>query len=83
MRASSFSRWVVLKARDSHQTPEALMMGFQGNDPETIDTGTISSRYAAVLENRTLLLGGTRRIKFNMERDMVWRFDEVLKTHPL
>ncbi|KAG8903911.1 hypothetical protein FRB99_002568 [Tulasnella sp. 403] len=65
-----------------HQTPEALMMGFQGNDPETIDTGTIASRYAAVLENKTLLLGGTRRIRFDMEKDMVWRFDQVLKTHP-
>lgn len=66
----------------SHQTPEALMMGFQGNDPETIDTGTISSRYQAVLTNKVLMLSGKKKIKFDMEKDMVWRFDQVLKTHP-
>ncbi|KAG8946651.1 hypothetical protein FRC04_011545 [Tulasnella sp. 424] len=65
-----------------HQTPEALMMGFQGNDPETIDTGTISSRYQAVLTNKVLMLSGKKKIKFDMEKDMVWRFDQVLKTHP-
>ncbi|KAG8933906.1 hypothetical protein FRC02_010937 [Tulasnella sp. 418] len=65
-----------------HMTPQALMMGFQGNDPETIDTGTIQGRYDAILENKTLLLGGARRIKFDMDKDMVWRFDQVLKTHP-
>lgn len=28
------------------------------------------------------MLGGTHRIAYEPERDMVWRWDEVLKTHP-
>ena len=53
-----------------------------GSDPETIDTGTIPSRYEAILENKTLMLGGRHRIVYDMDRDMVWRWDQVLKTHP-
>ncbi|CUA78101.1 hypothetical protein RSOLAG22IIIB_02718 [Rhizoctonia solani] len=57
-------------------------MGFEGSDPETVDTGTINSRYDAILENKSLNLGGLRRIKYDMDRDMLWRWDQVLKTHP-
>lgn len=53
-----------------------------GSDPETIDTGTISSRYEAILQNKTLYLGGHHRINYDMDRDMLWRWDQVLKTHP-
>ncbi|KAH9935870.1 L-serine ammonia-lyase [Epithele typhae] len=53
-----------------------------GSDPETIATGTIPSRYAGILENKTLMLGGRHRIVYDMDRDMVWRWDQVLKTHP-
>ncbi|KAI0793973.1 L-serine ammonia-lyase [Fomes fomentarius] len=65
-----------------HHTPQAILLGLEGSDPETIDTGTIPSRYAAILENRTLILGGGHRIEYDMDRDMVWRWDQVLKTHP-
>ncbi|PPQ94651.1 hypothetical protein CVT25_009382 [Psilocybe cyanescens] len=53
-----------------------------GSDPETIDTGTIPSRYAGILQNKTLFLGGHHRISYDMDRDMLWRWDQVLKTHP-
>ncbi|KZT27782.1 L-serine ammonia-lyase [Neolentinus lepideus HHB14362 ss-1] len=65
-----------------HHTPQAILLGLEGSDPETIDTGTIPSRYAAIQENKTLLLGGKHRITYDMDRDMLWRFDQVLKTHP-
>ena len=53
-----------------------------GSDPETIDTGTIPSRYAAIVENKSLELGGKHHITYDMDKDMVWRWDQVLKTHP-
>jgi hypothetical protein len=53
-----------------------------GSDPETIDTGTIPSRYAAIQTNKTLLLGGKHHISYDMDRDMLWKWDQVLKTHP-
>ncbi|KAI9440489.1 serine dehydratase alpha chain-domain-containing protein [Lactarius indigo] len=67
----------------SHHTPQALLLGLEGrSDPETIDTGTISSRYAAIQRNKILLLGGKHHISYDMDRDMLWRWDQVLKTHP-
>ncbi|KAH9066612.1 L-serine ammonia-lyase [Lactarius vividus] len=65
-----------------HHTPQALLLGLEGSDPETIDTGTISSRYTAIQRNKILLLGGKHRISYDMDRDMLWRWDQVLKTHP-
>jgi hypothetical protein len=53
-----------------------------GSDPETIDTGTIPSRYTAIQKNKTLLLGGKHPIAYDMNRDMLWRWDQVLNTHP-
>jgi len=34
------------------------------------------------LENKALNLGGHHRIEYNIDRDMRWRWDHVLKTHP-
>ena len=63
-------------------TSPSLIAASAGSDPETIETGTIPSRYAAILENKTLTLGGRHPIVYDMDRDMVWRWDQVLKTHP-
>ncbi|KIM56490.1 hypothetical protein SCLCIDRAFT_1220283 [Scleroderma citrinum Foug A] len=65
-----------------HHTPQAILLGLEGSDPETIDCGTIPSRYDAILNNKSLHLGGKHRIHFDMDRDMLWRWDQVLKTHP-
>jgi L-serine deaminase len=65
-----------------HHTPQAILLGLEGSDPETIDCGTIPSRYEAILLNKCLHLGGKRPIHFDMDRDMLWRWDQVLKTHP-
>ncbi|KAI1796566.1 L-serine ammonia-lyase [Ganoderma leucocontextum] len=65
-----------------HHTPQAILLGLEGSDPETIDTGTIPSRYTAILENKTLMLGGRHRIEYDMDKDMAWRWDQVLKIHP-
>jgi hypothetical protein len=53
-----------------------------GSDPETIDTGTIPARYDAITTNKQLLLAGTHRIAYDADRDMLWRWDRVLRTHP-
>ncbi|PPQ65757.1 hypothetical protein CVT26_000358 [Gymnopilus dilepis] len=66
----------------SHHTPQAILLGLEGSDPETIDTGTIPSRYSDILQNKSLFLAGHHRISYDMDRDMVWRWDQVLKTHP-
>jgi hypothetical protein len=81
------------------QPPASIHSRIQGSDPETINTGTIESRYKDIVLHKTLLLGGKHRITFDMDRDMycvyqivrifflnglarLWRWDQVLKTHP-
>jgi hypothetical protein len=44
-------------------------------------TSTINSRYAAIVDNSTLLLGGTHRITYTMDSDMLWS-NVALPTHP-
>ncbi|KAF5316510.1 hypothetical protein D9619_006168 [Psilocybe cf. subviscida] len=79
------------KVRKGHHTPQAILLGLEGSDPETIDTHTIPARYGAILSTKTLMLGGGgldpnfpegHRITYDMDRDMLWRWDVVLKTHP-
>ena len=65
-----------------HHTPQAVLLGLEGSDPETIDCGTIPSRYDAILNNKSLHLSGKRPIHFDMDQDMIWWWDQVLKIHP-
>ncbi|KIK61547.1 hypothetical protein GYMLUDRAFT_42544 [Collybiopsis luxurians FD-317 M1] len=65
-----------------HHTPQAILLGLEGSDPETIIPTTIESRYNSILTNKVLLLGGDHLIKYDMDRDMLWRWDQVLPTHP-
>ncbi|KAF9048282.1 L-serine ammonia-lyase [Hymenopellis radicata] len=77
-----FSYGSLAATGKGHHTPQAILLGLEGSDPETIDTGTIPSRYEAILANKTLQLGGHHVIHYDMDRDMLWRWDQVLKTHP-
>ncbi|KAJ3809594.1 serine dehydratase alpha chain-domain-containing protein [Lentinula aff. lateritia] len=65
-----------------HHTPQAILLGLEGSDPETIIPTTIESRYNNILANKVLLLGGDHIIHYDMDRDMLWRWDQVLPTHP-
>ncbi|KAF9078109.1 L-serine ammonia-lyase [Rhodocollybia butyracea] len=65
-----------------HHTPQAILLGLEGSDPETIIPTTIESRYSNILRDKVLLLGGHHRIHYDMDRDMLWRWDQVLPTHP-
>ncbi|TNY18658.1 L-serine ammonia-lyase [Rhodotorula diobovata] len=64
-----------------HMTPEAIMMGLEGDDPETIETTTIHSRYHSILANKHLTLNGTHSISYSHDRDMLWTMDP-LPAHP-
>jgi hypothetical protein len=66
------------KTRPRHHTPQAVLLGLEGSDPETIDTGTIPSRYTSILNDKSLILGGKHRVHYDMDRDMLWRWDQVL-----
>ncbi|GAA6015043.1 hypothetical protein JCM11491_001638 [Sporobolomyces phaffii] len=64
-----------------HLTPEAVMMGLEGSDPETIEPSTIGSRYARILDTSKLSLNSTHSIDYTHRRDMIWTM-EPLPLHP-
>ncbi|KAF9268964.1 L-serine ammonia-lyase [Marasmius fiardii PR-910] len=78
----SLYRYGSLAATGEHHTPQAILLGLEGSDPETIIPTTIDSRYENILASKILHLGGYHRINYDTDRDMLWRWDQVLKTHP-
>lgn len=69
--------WPITISR--HHTPQAILLGLEGSDPETISTGSIPSRYDFIVNNKTLVLGGTHRIEYDMDRDMLWRYVSTIQ----
>jgi hypothetical protein len=65
-----------------HASPEAILMGFQDNDPETFDTDLVQPQYKAIQDTKTLILGGSRQITFNLEKDLIYHLDKSLPRHP-
>jgi hypothetical protein len=57
-----------------------VLLGLEGSDPETVHPASIPSRFEAIKRNKSLILGGVRRIDYDMETDMAWRWDQVLPT---
>ena len=65
-----------------HATPKASILGLLGLEPETLDPNEADQLVARVEEANTLLLGGTRDIKFNPKTDIVFDFETAPKLHP-
>ncbi|GAA6015364.1 hypothetical protein JCM10207_008963 [Rhodosporidiobolus poonsookiae] len=64
-----------------HMTPEAVMMGLEGSDPESIEPATIPTRYASILSTSRLSLNGTHTIPYSHDKDMRWDM-RPLPAHP-
>ncbi|KDE08401.1 hypothetical protein MVLG_01437 [Microbotryum lychnidis-dioicae p1A1 Lamole] len=64
-----------------HMTPQAVVLGLEGEDPETIEPSTIQSRYASILQTHHLTLAGEHSVVYDQDKDMLWR-NEPLPTHP-
>ncbi|KAJ2514593.1 hypothetical protein H4217_005673 [Coemansia sp. RSA 1939] len=65
-----------------HGTPNATLMGLEGEMPETVPTETIIARVEAMYETNTITLNGTHRIRFNPDKDMTLHYYESLPQHP-
>lgn len=64
-----------------HGTDKAILMGLEGEDPETIDPGSINQRVAAITEAKQLSLGGQRPLAFDPAEHLVFRRRESLPYH--
>jgi L-serine dehydratase len=54
-----------------HGTPGAVVLGLEGNEPETVDPAVAKIRVDEINTGGKLLLGGTRTIQFDHTADIV------------
>jgi L-serine dehydratase len=65
-----------------HCTDKALILGLQGEHPETVDTDAIPACLDRVQELGKLQLPGEAVIVFDAQQDLVFHKDRVLPYHP-
>ncbi|KAJ2789546.1 hypothetical protein GGI18_002341 [Coemansia linderi] len=65
-----------------HGTPNATLMGLEGELPETVPTETIISRVQDMHDTAAITLNGSHRIRFNPDKDMTLHCYESLPQHP-
>ncbi len=65
-----------------HGTPNAVLLGLEGESPETVDVNSIAGRVAAIREAKTLRLLSKHSIVFDQKRDLILHRREALPYHP-
>lgn len=64
-----------------HGTDRAVLMGLEGEEPETIDPTSIDHRVAAIETDREISLFGRRPLAFDVKKDLLFRRREKLPYH--
>ena len=65
-----------------HGSDKAVVLGLQGQDPETVDTATADDQVAAAALDAQLMLAGLHRVDFNYDSDVVLHRRKSLPAHP-
>ncbi|EJO54178.1 L-serine ammonia-lyase [Burkholderia multivorans] len=65
-----------------HGTDKAVLLGLEGNLPDTIDPDYVESRLARIRVSKSLEVAGIRRIDFEEKTQMIFLRREVLPYHP-
>jgi len=65
-----------------HGSPQAVILGLEGEDPETVDIDGYEQRVATVRTHGELLLSGKRPITFADDTDLVLHRRRSLPAHP-
>ncbi|KDN52980.1 L-serine ammonia-lyase [Tilletiaria anomala UBC 951] len=72
---------------EGHHTPQALLLGLEGADCETVDTFSIEPRFEAIKRNGTIVLGKdtegdlAQEVTFVYDKDLEWHWDKRLPLH--
>ena len=64
-----------------HGTPKAVLLGLEGEEPETVDIKSISRRIATIIEMGGLNLLGEKTIDYNHSEDLCLHKREALPFH--
>lgn len=65
-----------------HGTPDAILMGIEGETPEGVDTSTMRSRIEDIHRERRIQLASTHAIDFDPTKDLVLKYGSSLPQHP-
>lgn len=65
-----------------HGSNKAVILGLEGEDPETVDTRSVESRVAAIRAAGVLRLAGQREIAFDENSQLVMHRRKALPYHP-
>jgi L-serine dehydratase len=65
-----------------HGSDKAVLLGLEGEDPETVDTRTVGSRVDRIRETRTVRLLGAHEIAFDPDQHLVMHRRKTLPYHP-
>ena len=65
-----------------HGSDKAVILGFMGETPESVDTLTADRAVDEATEARKLLLAGRRMVSFNRAKDVVLHLRQSLPAHP-
>ncbi|MCY4478530.1 MAG: L-serine ammonia-lyase [Rhodospirillales bacterium] len=65
-----------------HGTPKAVMLGLEGERPESVDVGAIPARIEAIRRDGTLRLNGDHPIAFHEKTDLLLHRRKGLPLHP-
>ncbi|MFH5822858.1 L-serine ammonia-lyase [Georgenia sp. AZ-5] len=65
-----------------HGSDRAVLLGLEGEVPETVDPDHAVARVAALREDQSLRLNGTHRIAFDPAEDLVLHRRKALPAHP-
>ncbi|MBT8437519.1 MAG: L-serine ammonia-lyase [Gammaproteobacteria bacterium] len=64
-----------------HGSDKAVMLGFEGELPESVDTGSVESRLESIRSSRQLNLFGEHPVKFDEKKQLVMHRRETLPFH--
>lgn len=65
-----------------HGTNKAILMGLEGELPESIDPFTIDERVEKIISSQKINLLGKNIIHFNNDQDLIFDYDVILPHHP-
>jgi L-serine dehydratase len=65
-----------------HGSDRAVLLGLEGDDPETVDTDSIAERVRRIADERRIALLGRRAIAFDPAEDLVFHRRKSLPGHP-
>jgi L-serine dehydratase len=65
-----------------HGSNKAVLLGLEGEDPETVDTRAVDERVKGILASRSLRLAGQHEIAFDPDTQLVMHRRKALPYHP-